>query len=436
MHCMEYNQTQLENKLEDIKNLEQVSEANQEIIEEFYRYILVDDDIGNERIYKYLVTWKSLFNTSEEYSNRNLIPEDIKLEQATKKDVRKIVSNIKASEYSDWMKSDFKVTLKKFYNTIFEDKFERPKRVKKILDADFLKKSTNIQNKRTLEALTPTEVKEMSEQASNPRDKLLPIFMFETGARIGEIQGRNAKGYECEGVKLKDIDLRQKYADVEIETLKNENKGSKNLQLIQSIGLLRDWLEAHPRKDDPEAYLFVSLGRVHTGKKLGQKRIADILRQLADQAGIDKIITNHVFRHSSATHKATELGWNIQRLMYWHGSSDPEWAKGYVHEDEDRMKAQRLEEEGLETEQDTKDKALELQECPRCEESVDPFSSYCPNCSLALDQRVASNLEKTRDPVKNDIINELKEEIGISEEDLEQRIREKTREKMQDENSQ
>jgi LPS O-antigen subunit length determinant protein (WzzB/FepE family) len=121
--------------------------------------------------------------------------------------------------------------------------------------------------------------------------------------------------------------------------------------------------------------------------------------------------------------------------MYWHGSSDPKWAKGYVHQDKDRMKAQRLEEEGLETEQDRRDNALDVKECPRCEESVDPFASYCPSCSLALDQRVAQDIEDTKDPVKDEIINELKDEFGISEKDLEERIREKTREKMDESGS-
>lgn len=429
---MEYNQRQLQNKLQDLKDLEQVSQQNYEILEDFYQRIQVDDNIGNERIYKYLTTWKTLFNTSEEYSENNLIPQDLQLTEAEKKDIRQVAANIQASSYSDWMKSDFKVTIKKFYNTIWPDEFDRPKRVKKILAADFLKKPTNIQNKRELKALTPSEIRAMSQEASNPRDQLLPVFMFETGARIGEVMGRDAKGYECEGIKLKDIEMKQKYADVEVETLKNENKDSKNLQLIQSVGLLRDWLEQHPRKEDPEAHLFVSLGRKNRGKKLGQKRIADILKELAEEAGIEKPIRNHVFRHSSATHKATELGWNAQRLMHWHGSSDPKWAKGYVHEDKDRMKAARLEEEGLETDDIKKDNALDVQECPRCEESVDPFASYCPSCSLALDQRVAQGLEETKDPVKDELINELKDEIGISETELEERIREKVQEQKGD----
>ncbi|MFB6115009.1 MAG: tyrosine-type recombinase/integrase [Candidatus Nanohalobium sp.] len=428
---MEYSDQTLQKKLDELENHENISEENYELIEDFYQRIKVDDNIGNERIYKYLTSFKSLFDTSEEYSKKNLIPSDFSLKKATKDDMREVVTRIQSSSYSDWAKSDFKVLLKKFYGTIWGDEFDRPKRVKKILAADFLKKSRNIQNKRSLEALTPSDVKAMAEAAENPRDKLMPIFMFETGARIGEVLGRDAKGYEAEGVKLKDIEMKQKYADVEVETLKNQQKDSKTLQLVRSVGLLQDWLEQHPRKDDPDAHLFVNISKKNKGEVIDQKRFSDVLKELADRAGVEKPIRNHVFRHSSATYKGTELGWNAQRLMYWHGSSDPEWAKGYCHQDEDRMRSARLEEEGIEDADSQKDAALDIRECPRCETSVDPFASFCPQCSLALDHETAQETHTTSEEVLDDVIDEIKDEIGLSDAEIEQKIREKTREHAQ-----
>jgi len=425
---MKYEDETLEKRLKDLKNHERVTEQDSEKIEEFYQEIYLDENIGNERIYKYLTTLKTLFSTPDDKLEENIIPEEVELKTAEKEDMKEVAARIKKSDYSDWSKSDFKVTLKKFYNTVWNDEFDRPKRIKKILAADYLKKPSNIENKRDIEALTPSDVKSMAEEATNKRDKLLPILMFETGARIGEIQGREVKGYEAEGIKLKDVELKQKYADVEVETLKNEKKGSKTLQLVRSVGLLQDWLEDHPRKDDPEAHLFVSLGRIHPGKKLGQARIAEILRELADKAEVDKPIRNHVFRHSSATYKGTELGWNPQRMMYWHGSSDPDWAKNYCHQDEDRMKSARLEEEGIEDEENSADDALELTECPRCADKVDPFASYCPSCSLALDRDAAQKSKDAETEVRDDVIQEIKEELGWSDQKLEELIREKTRE--------
>lgn len=432
---MKFEDEKLDEALESLQNLEEISEENYQALEQFYHRLVSRDKIGNQRIYKYLKAWKSLFDTKPEYSEENLIHKEINLRQATKDDYREVNYRIKRSDYSEWSKSDFKTTIKKFYKVLHPDQLDRPLRVKKIIQADFLKRKPNIQNKRETKALTASEIRAMSEKASNSRDRLLPVFLFETGARISEVMGQESKDYECEGIRIKHVEMKQKYADVDVPTLKNKNKGRKKLQLIRSVGLLREWLEEHPRVDDPEAPLFCNLSRKKTGEEVAKSRIARILKELADRADVDKPIRNHVFRHSSATYKGTELGWNTNRLMYWHGWSKPEMAKKYQHENEERMKAERLEEEGLETEQDRKDNALDVQECPRCDESVDPFASYCPMCSLALDQRVAQDIEDTKDPVKDEIINELKDEFGISEKDLEERIREKTREKMDESGS-
>jgi len=428
---MKYEDERLEKTLLKLQNLEEVTNQNYEAIEEFYTRVYSRDKIGNQRIYKYLTTWKSLFQTDPEYSSENIISKDLNLREATKDDYRKVNVRIKKSDYSEWTKTDFKTTIKKFYKVLYPDELERPKRIKKIIRADFLKRKPNIQNKKETKALTASEIKQMSLEASNSRDRLLPIFLFETGARISEVMGQEAKDYECEGIKLKHVELKEKYADVDVPTLKNKHKGKKKLQLVRSVGLLREWLEEHPRGNDPEAPLFCNIAREHKGQSVSKERISDILVELSERADIDKPIRNHVFRHSSATYKGTELGWNTNRLMYWHGWSDPDMAKKYQHEDEDRMKAQRLEEEGLQSSETSRDKALDIEECPRCSESVDPFSSYCPNCSLALDQRIAADLENTKDPVKDELIDELKQEIGISDSELEEMIREKVQQQQQ-----
>ena len=103
----------------------------------------------------------------------------------------------------------------------------------------------------------------------------------------------------------------------------------------------------------------------------------------------------------------------------------------YTHHDEDRMRAERLEEEGIEDSESRKDDALEIKECPRCGETVDPFASFCPQCSLALDHETAQETQNTSDAVKEDLIDDIRQELGISDAELEQKIREKTREHKQ-----
>ena len=304
---MKHTKQHLEDRLKALKEKDKVSEENCQSIQKFYKRLRLSDSVGNERIYKYLSAFNSLFDTPKSKSDKNFIPEDLVLEKADKEAIREVVFRIQESSYSQWSRNDFKVLLKKFYNTIYEDEIDRPDRIKKILRSDFLKKDSNIENKREIQALTASEVKKMSKQGNNPRDRLLPVFMFETGARIGEITGRDVSDSSYEGVRIKDVDLKQKYAEVRIETEKNEKNDRKTLTLVRCVGLLQDWLEEHPC-DEPDSNVFVTYARNNKGSDLGSARIKEILRELAQKAEIDKPITNHVFRHSSATYKGTELG--------------------------------------------------------------------------------------------------------------------------------
>lgn len=405
-----YSKNNIQERLDKLENLEYISEKNFEHLKNFIRNLQLDGNLGESRVYWYISKFKML--------HKKFIDDDTVLKECSVDEIRNIVGRIEQTDYADWSKWGFKTALKRFFNTQYEHKFDRPKRVKKILDSDALKKRRNIENKRDTEAIEPSEIMDMVEEAENERDKLMPLFMFETGARIGEALGLRG----AEGIKLKDIELKQKYAKVEVETLKNKNKGSKEQQLVRSVGLLQDWLEKHPRSDDPEAHLFVNIGSKYKGKCMSEKNFADVLRKLAEKAGVDKPIRNHIFRHSSATYKGTELGWNLNRMMYWHGWTDPKMAKKYCKENEKRMRAQRLREEGIEPDEEEDGDALEMKVCSRCGEKCAPTSKYCGNCSLSLDKEVAIQEEELKEA--GDVVTTERLEENLSEEEIKERKKE------------
>lgn len=397
-----YTSDDINEKLEKVKDQEYVSERNAELLDEFIQYLKADSDVSSHRQAKYLTNFKTLF--------KKFI--DFDLDQATKKDLRLMVGKLEDSDYSGWTKSDFKVAIKKFYRTIHEEETERPKRVKKILNSQFMKTGRNVENKREVVALEPEEVMELVDQAETTRNKLLPLFLFETGARVGEILGHS----KADTVRLGDIELKQKYAEAEIDTLKND-KGSRVLTLTKCVGLLQKWMEEHPRKDDPEAFLFVNYEDSGSGSKgdvMTRSYVSKILRRLAKRAELDKRVNPHAFRHSSATHKGMQ--WSVSRLMYWHGWKDSKQAETYCHENEQRMKEARLEEEGINPEKNGSD-PTKRKECGRCGESWPPTQKYCGKCSLALDKDTAEqerSLEDTGEELAEAQIS------GINEEDLKQ----------------
>ena len=367
-------------KLEELKNLEYVSEENFSNVEEFTEHIRADTNISNQRIYKYLCTFKVLF---KEYL-------DFNIKEASKKDWRKAAGEINNSDKSPHTTRDYIVTAKKYYNTVYEEETERPKRVKKILNASFMSTNSPQGRIREYEPLTPDQVMAMVQEASNPRNKLLPLFMFETGARVGEILGLE----EAKGIRLKDIELKEKYADVDIETLKKKDSMGdypvRTLPISRSVDLLQKWLEQHPRKDEKDAQLFCNLraGKgTEAGDPMAYRNLNKTLDKLAEAADIDQRVSPHIFRHSSATHKGVE--WNAERLMWWHGWDQMETAQNYVQQNEKRLKNSYLEEEGIrDTEEEASDN-YSLKECGRCGEEWPPTVNFCGTCSLALDEDTA-----------------------------------------------
>ena len=94
---------QLVSTLERMKS-SKISDNNKAIIEKFGNNCFATG-IGKPRVIKYVQTLKTL---------ALWLKKD--LEKATKEDIEKIVTSIQQnSEYSEWTKKDFKVTLKKFY---------------------------------------------------------------------------------------------------------------------------------------------------------------------------------------------------------------------------------------------------------------------------------------------------------------------------------
>lgn len=86
-----------------------------------------------------------------------------------------------------------------------------------------MKSYKSIERKHEIEPLEPREVLDMSESADHPRSSLMPIFYFESGARISEILG----------VTISDIELHPDYAEVEFQSMKND-KGPRELLFQES----------------------------------------------------------------------------------------------------------------------------------------------------------------------------------------------------------
>jgi integrase/recombinase XerD len=313
-------------------------------------------------------------------------------EEATREDVEKLVAEIeegnfqftrkfknkdytRSGKYTSWTKHDYKVTLKKFFQWLRKrewDSREYPKEVKWI-------RTTLKNNRKKLpeDILTKDEIRSLIQATSNPRDKAFISVLYESGCRIGEILN----------IKIKDITFDEYGAKVIIPEGKT---GPRRIRLISSIPHVETWLGYHPHKKDPEAFLWTTYANSNKGNIISYEAISKMLRQTAKRAGITKKVNPHNFRHSRATHLASELTSPIQCAMFgWVQGSDA--PATYIHLNGKDLDKALLKINGkLPPEEDNNIK------CPRCNDVNHEISRFCKNCGLPFEIKDYVNLEDER----------------------------------------
>lgn len=302
-------------------------------------------------------------------------------EEATREDVEEIVAKIENGSlnpeysYTAWTKHDYKVTLKKFFQWLRKNEWDSknyPEEVK------WIRATLNNSRKKLPEdILTKDEIRSLIQATSNPRDKAFISVLYESGCRIGEIMN----------IRIKNITFDEYGAQVLIPEGKT---GPRRIRLIASIPHVESWLSYHPHKKEPEAFLWTTYANNNKGNIISYGAICKMLRQTAERAGIKKKVNPHNFRHSRATHLASELTSPIQCEMFgWVQGSDA--PATYIHLNGKDLDKALLKINGkLPPEEDNNVK------CPRCNDVNHEISRFCKNCGLPFEIKDYVNLEDER----------------------------------------
>jgi integrase len=130
---------------------------------------------------------------------------------------------------------------------------------------------------------TEQEIYAMREAMRNPRDKALIMVMKESGWRVGEhLQ-----------TQIKNISHTQD--GIELSVVSPKTCELLWTLLIEAVPWLQLWLENHPDKNNPEAYLWVTTYK-GIPTRITHNAILNLLRNAATRAGIRKRIHPHIFR--------------------------------------------------------------------------------------------------------------------------------------------
>jgi integrase/recombinase XerD len=154
------------------------------------------------------------------------------------------------------------------------------------------------------------------------RDKAILEILYSCGLRVSEL------------IELKESDL-----FLSDEIIRVLGKGSKQrLMPIGSSGI--NWLRKYLREGRPRLMKNYSGGIVFLnsrGRKLSRMGIWKLIERYSKEAGIDKGVHPHMFRHSFATH-LVEGGADLRAVQEMLGHSDISTTQIYTHIDREYIK--------------------------------------------------------------------------------------------------
>jgi len=363
-----------ESALRILKNDEQLSEYNRKTIAKFC-YDLQTEGISITRQVKYLRILPSVAKLLQKDFNK-----------ATVDDIRRVVNEVNRSDFAEWTKSDYRVTLKRFYRWLKSlPKGQNPPETAWI--------SIGGGNKRVLpeELLTQDEIMRLVKVCENSRDRALVLNIYETGGRIGEL-----------------LNLRRKHVQFDQygSTLIFSGKtGDRRVRTIESTPALAQWVNYDHPINDPEAPLWINTGDRNHTEALVYDAVRMLLRRLAHKAGIKKRVNPHSFRHARASYLANHLT-ERQMEQYLGWTTGSKMPQIYVHLSGREVDDALLQLHGMQREDPKKTPELTPLTCPRCNTKNLAMGKFCSKCALPLQIEATLEIENQRSQA-DDIMNRL-----------------------------
>ncbi|MEK6916018.1 MAG: tyrosine-type recombinase/integrase [Nanoarchaeota archaeon] len=360
-----------------------ISPENKLLAIKFKDY-LISEGIGVAKITRYLLDVRKL----DRILNK-------KFTEGNKEDMRKVVAEIELSGLAPESKKTFKIMMRKFYRFIrnIDERGVYPEEVKWISIA--LPKN---HRKLPEQLLTEEDIKSIIQQCTNLRDKTLISVLAESGCRIGEIGTMQIKhvSFENYGARL----------------TVNGKTGMRKILVINSSPYLQQWINEHPKNNDPDSYLWYS----QQTPLLSYNRITDIVKRATKKAGIKKRVHCHLFRHSRATQLASIMTEACMK-QYFGWGQDSKMCGIYIHMNGEATDEAILRSNGLEINKEKTKPAMQPITCLKCKTKNEPTNKFCKICGLILDQAEA---QKTlNDDIKRQQADAIMEKLIMDPEILE-----------------
>jgi len=371
-------------------SIDSKNHQNEQTIHEYLD--AMDVEINPSENYKKL-TYRALDKFSSVHKRKNF--EDI-----TRQDILSFLNSIKRpeQEFNNWIGTYNlnRVILIRFFKWLYCKNCEprsRPKPEVVNNVSAFKRKEVSIYKPTDL--WTPEDDMLFLKYCPSTRDRCYHAISRDLSARPHEILN----------LKIKDIVFKLVGTKQYAEVLINGKTGTRHLPLIDSLPYVKDWLNVHPKCNNPNSYLICNMFRRNMGMKLPRNSLLCIYTQHYRKNYFPKLLKDHqslpnedyrkirellkkpwnlyIRRHSSLTQKSKFLKENILRQ---HAGWTPQSQMHlkYVHYFGNESSESILQEYGILPKDIQETDVLRPKQCPNCNESNRPDQKFCVKCRMVL----------------------------------------------------
>lgn len=272
------------------------------------------------------------------------------------------------------------------------------------------------------------------------REELALIIKYEqfkrNKAALALMWDLDARNHEITLLKIKHLRLKEKYGEGEIP---HEAKtGSGPILLTFSFPYVRDWLNEHPFRNEPEARLICNL---HNGSPVRSEALSTMMKQL--KARIERLLKSgsvpaeekdklqyilkwkrfnpYCLRHSSITHDSDYLPeYALKKKCRW--TMNSRQGNRYIKTRmEDDLKEKILIHNGIITSEELKSKPS-VHTCGRCQLINAIENKYCSACSYPLVPSVYEEIKLQEDMKITKLEEKYHQEINDMRKDVEEKF--------------
>jgi site-specific recombinase XerD len=372
--------------LEELKTRRDICKENREDLVRFFKHLDADGiSLHRKVIYLRNLLWiargvpKKRYNKKGEKREYKLEGINKPFKEITKEDVEAFYTQFRSIRSLQTLNT-FVACLKCFFRWIYGLTSQDPPNEA----VKWLKKSKPTPSYRSEDLWTEEDMRKVMKVTKSLRDRCIMSILFEIGLR--PLEARN--------LKIRDVFFNGNVVRICVHGKMEKKRGDGDVRrLVRSYHLIRQWVNKHPGKDDPNAWLWTT-----NGKPLSDDGMREIVKRCALEAGIRKKSNPYALRHSALTrniygNKDYTLQQACKQAGHVVGSKE---AETYFHPSDNDMDNAARRANGIASSEE-----IDPARCIKCSSPLGVGSTVCEACGIPQDdakaaKRIESDQKKLR----------------------------------------